>query len=334
MPKVSVIITNYNGEEFITSCLKSLEEQLYKDFEIIVVDNGSSDNSLNKIREFLGTSTNASPVRLIPVEVNLGFAGGNLEGLRHTNNEYIALLNNDTEPDKKWLGNLVAAMEANPAVGICASKMIVYGAQKIDSAGDGFSTNLRAFKRGEEQSVNAYNTEEYIFGACAGAALYRRRMLDEIGFFDEDFFLIHEDTDLNFRAQLSGWKVLYIPSAIVHHKVRSTIGHMSEEAIYYSLRNTELTRFKNVPVGLFIRCFPSYLFGTFFEFLYFSIKHGKFRLYIKAKKDVFKLLPKMLRKRKEIMSSKKVDNRYLYSIITPFWNNEFFPMKVKKFIYG
>jgi len=173
-----------------------------------------------------------------------------------------------------------------------------------------------------------------VFGACAGAAIYRRTMLDAIGFMDEDFFLIHEDTDLNFRAQLAGWKVLYVPSAIVYHKVRSTIGHMSNMAIYYSLRNTELTRFKNVPFCLFLWCLPYYALGIIIEFFYFGVKHKKLSLYLKAKIDAIRLLPKMLIKRRAIMSNKKVNNRYLFSILTPFWHKEFFFAKAKKFLKG
>src|SRR5208337_3264167 len=106
---------------------------------------------------------------------------------------------------------------------------------------------------------DGFNREEYIFGACAGAALYRRSMLDEIGFLDDDFFLIHEDTDLNWRAQLSGWRTLYVPSALVYHKVRSTIGPMSDISVYYTLRNSELVRIKNIPCPLFLLCLPSFL---------------------------------------------------------------------------
>lgn len=331
MPKVSVIVINYNGGDFTKDCLMALEGQTLKDFEIVLVDNCSSDNSLSEIRKFLGKGLLSNSVKLISLERNLGFAGGNLAGLGHTEAEYIALLNNDAEPDKKWLENIVKVMEAHPDIGICASKLIVFGTNVIDSAGDGFLTSLRGFKRGEGETSDFYNSEEYVFGACAGAAIYRRTMLDEVGFLDEDFFLIHEDTDLNFRAQLAGWKVMYIPSAIVYHKVRSTIGHMSDMAIYYSLRNTELTRFKNVSFGLFLRCLPYYALGIVIEFLYFGVKHKKLSLYLKAKRDAIRLLPKILIKRRAIMNNKKVNNRYLYSVMTPFWQKEFFFAKAKKF---
>jgi len=330
MPKVSLIVVNFNGLAVIQACLKAIAGQRFKDFELILLDNGSADCSLEDVKKLTCSAAFSHPVKIISLVANRGFAGGNIAALKHASFDFIALLNNDAEPDKSWLGNLVRAMEAAPDVGICASKMIVFGTEVIDSAGDGFSTNLKGFKRGEGLSSSSYDEQAYVFGACAGAALYRRKMLDEIGFFDEDFFLIHEDTDLNFRAQLAGWKVLYVPTAIAYHKVRSTIGDMSDVAIYYTLRNCEFVRIKNIPFLLFLRYLPVYIFGTIADFFYFAVKHRKPGLYIKAKIDVLKKLGMMLDKRKEIMSMKKVSDGYLRSMMTPVWEREFFLKKLKK----
>lgn len=332
MSKISIILINYNGGELTVACLKALQEQSYTDFDILLVDNGSTDDSLDAVSRFVKKSSTNNPVRIVPVGFNAGFTGGNAVGWGHAEGEYICVLNNDAEPDREWLKNLVQEMEADSAVGICASKMLVFGTNIIDSAGDGFSTLLKGFKRGEGENSDKYNEQGYVFGACAGAALYRREMLDKIGFFDEDFFLIHEDTDLNFRAQLAGWKVLYVPAAVVYHKVRSTIGNMSDTAVYYTLRNSELARIKNMPFKLFLRYLPELVLGTIAEICYFAIKHGKVRLYIKAKIDAIKLFPEMLRKRKQILNSMKVDTKYLYSIMTPVWNREFLAWKLRKFL--
>jgi hypothetical protein len=223
-------------------------------------------------------------------------------------------------------------LESHPEVGICASKMIANGNNVIDSAGDGYATSLKGFKRGEGEKVEKCNQSEYVFGACAGAALYRREMLREIAFLDEDFFLIHEDTDLNFRAQLHGWKVMYIPTAIVYHKVRSSIGKMSPMAVYYTLRTSEFVRIKNVPLGVFIRCFPEFIIGILTEFIYFAIKHKQLRLYLKAKIDAIRMLPKMLKKRAVIMKKRKVSHRYLLNMMTPVWQKDFLISKIKKFL--
>ncbi len=332
MPRVSVIVVNYNGKGIITGCLKALEAQSFKGFEALIIDNGSSDDSLNEIRDFLKETAIAPSVKLIPINKNLGFAGGNLEGFRSAKGEYIALLNTDTEPGEKWLEDLVVAMDNDSGAGICASKLVVYGTDIIDSAGDGFSTFLKGLKRGEGEKIFSYNQKGYIFGACAAAALYRRRMIEEVGFLDEDFFLIHEDTDLNFRAHLYGWKVLYVPEAIVYHKVRSTIGSMSDTAIYYTLRNTEFVRIKNIPFAVFQRCLVEFFMKTILEFIYFALKHRKLKLYFRAKIDALKMLPKMLEKRKIIMKNRRADNRYLLSLMTPAWKMDFLKAKIDKFL--
>jgi GT2 family glycosyltransferase len=331
IPKVSVIIVNYNGNGLLRGCLQALERQSLGDFEAIIVDNASSDSSLYEIKEFLKGTSLASRVKLIPAGRNLGFAGGNIEGLKHAEGEYIALLNNDAEPDERWLEELVRAMDTNPDIGICASKMIVHGSDILDSAGDEFSTALKGFGAGEKQKSSLYNEKGYVFGACGGAALCRRKMIDEIGFLDEDFFLIHEDIDLNFRAQLNGWKALYIPGAIVYHRVRSSIGHMSDMAVYYTLRNSEFVRMKNVPFAIFVRCFPEFIIWTLTEFAYFVIKHKRLRLYFKAKRDAMRMLPRMLKKRNVIMKNRKVSNTYLLNIMTPLWQKDLLLTKIKKF---
>ena len=237
MPKTSILIVNYNGERLIESCLDALERQSYDDFEIIIVDNYSSDGSLNKIEKLLEKSSIAPRIKIIPLAKNLGFVGGNNEALKYAEGKYIALINPDAEAEPSWLEQLVSTMDLHPLVGLCASKLVVYGMDVIDSAGDECSTAGVGFKRGEGEADTAYQELEYVFGACGGAALYRRKMLTEIGFFDDDFFIVNEDSDINFRAQLAGWKCLYVPKALVYHKVSSIIVKMSEARVYYSVRD-------------------------------------------------------------------------------------------------
>jgi len=149
MARISIIVLNYNGKELIGGCLKALERQSFKDFKVVIVDNGSFDSSVFEIQRLLEETPITPLLKSGSLEKNLGFAGGNLERLRYANGEYIALLNNDTEPDRRWLEELLKAMDSVPKVGICASKLLVHGTNIIDSAGDGFSTLLRGFKRGE-----------------------------------------------------------------------------------------------------------------------------------------------------------------------------------------
>ncbi len=333
MPQVSIIVVNYSGEKYIVDCLKAIKEQRFSDFDTIVVDNASLDDSL-EVLDLYSRKSSSPLFEIVPLKENVGFAGGCLEGFKRAcGSEYIALLNNDTEVDAGWLGELIKVMESNPAVGICGSKMIVRGTEILDSAGDGFSKALRGFKRGEGEQTSSYTHTEYVFGTSAGAALYRREMIEEIGFLDEDFFLIHEDTDLNLRAQLYGWKVQYVPTAIVYHKVRSSIGKMSDTAVYYTLRNSEFVRIKNVPTYVIVRCFPEVIIGILTEFLYFGIKRKRLGLYLKAKIDAIKMLPKMLKKRASIVKNRKVKDEYLLSMMTPLWQKQFLRTKMKKFLY-
>jgi hypothetical protein len=330
---IYVIVINYNGSSETIECLRALEKQTFSEFEIILIDNASLDNSVIQLNDFLRSYPLSSSVRFVRLETNRGFAGGNIEGMKYADGRFVALLNNDTIPDKTWLEELVTNMENHSGVGICASKLLMYNSDRIDSAGDGYTRTLKGFKNGEGDQSIKFNTQRLVFGACAGAALYRREMLDQIFFLDEDFFLIHEDTDLNFRAQLAGWKVLYVPTAVVHHKVRSSIGNMSDLAVYYTLRNSEFVRIKNVPFWVFMRCVPEFILGVISEFLYFAIKHKKLKLFMKAKMDAIKMFPRMWQKRKIIIRTRKVSNVYLLSLMTPIWQKDFFKVKLGKFLH-
>jgi len=314
---VSVIVVNYNGEKWIGRALQCLINQTWQEREIIVVDNASRDQSVALIRhDFPG-------VHLIENGMNAGFSGGNLVGLKAAKGAFIALLNNDAFPNSSWLGCLLDAMRSNPEVGICASRLIIDGTSLIDSAGDGCTTALRGYKRGEREHKDQHNEKGYAFGACAGAALYRRAMIDEIGFFDENFFLIHEDTDLNFRAQLAGWKCLYVPDAVVNHQVRSTIGSQSDLAIYYSTRNADMVWIKNTPFGLMLRYLPHKLLLDIGLFIFFGIRKGRMRVFLKAKLDVLRLLPVMLKKRRQVQAMRKVSHKDLARLLTSIWKKEY-----------
>lgn len=310
---ISILIVNWNGEKFLEDCFNSLHTQSYKNFEVIFVDNASTDGSL-PLAERLASALNLD-VKFVELDRNAGFAEGNNEGLKYSTGQYIALLNTDTVAEKDWLKNLIEAMEENPEVGICASKLIVAGENVIDSAGDGYSTFGHAFKRGEGNLPQNFIKKEYVFGACAGAALYRRKMIDEIGLFDEDFFLIFEDTDLNFRAQLNGWKCLYVPDAIVYHKVGGSMKNISELAAYFSVRNDKLVKIKNLPVSILFRKLHCLILGEVIWFFYYLI-NGRFMYYLRANFDVLKNLPLYFKKRQKVISLKKVPDRYINTLLT------------------
>ncbi len=216
--KVSIIIVNWNGQRYLAPCLESVLAQTYPDLEVVLVDNGSSDGSVELARaRFPG-------VRLIENERNLGFATGNNQAIRATRSEFVATLNNDTRVEPGWLAALVTALESDPGVGMGASKMLFADQPGvINSAGIGLDRVGIAWDRlGGHPDDPADLAPQPVFGACAGAALYRRGMLDQVGLFDEDFFMYLEDVDLAWRARLAGWRALYVPQARVYHHHSAT----------------------------------------------------------------------------------------------------------------
>ena len=217
-PQVTIVILNWNGRQFLAPCLDAVLAQTFADFEVVVVDNGSSDGSVEFLR------SRYPQVRLVVNERNLGFAVGNNQAIRASSATFVATLNNDTEPEPGWLGALVAAMESDTRVGMCASKMLfAHRRDVINSAGIAVDRAGIAWDRmgGQPDDPTAAALEP-VFGPCAGAALYRHAMLDDVGLFDEDFFAYLEDVDLAWRAQSAGWRALYVPQARVYHHHSAT----------------------------------------------------------------------------------------------------------------
>jgi GT2 family glycosyltransferase len=178
--KLSIIVVNWNGERFLKGCLGALSGQSYGNREIILVDNGSSDNSVRFVRE------NFPEVKVIALGENTGFTGGTAAGLEVAQGTYIALVNNDARPDEGWLENLIQPMLRDPTIGICTSKLIFENPRILNSVGDGLTTAELGFNRGLGHDTAAFDAPAPVFGACGAAVLYRRRMLDEIDFLDED----------------------------------------------------------------------------------------------------------------------------------------------------
>jgi len=264
---VAVIIVNWNGKQYLNRCLSAVLAQTYPRVEIILVDNGSTDGSVDFVREHFPT------VKIIPSLTNVGFAAGNNLGIRATDTAYVATLNNDTEVDPNWLSELVRAMESDPRIGMCASKMLFFDDRTlIDSAGVSMDAAGVAWDRqGGERDHDQQSAPVEVFGACAGAALYRRSMLDQIAlpppsqdgqpqFFDEDFFIYLEDVDLAWRAQLAGWRCLYVPTARVLHVHSATMQEGSPFKNYLLGRNRLWTLIKNYPTSQLLRALPAILF--------------------------------------------------------------------------
>ena len=310
MNNTLVIIPNWNGVKSIGKCLSSLK---CKASNILVIENGSIDGSL----EFIKSSY--PDIRLIINKENLGFAGGVNQGLDVAINEnykYAALLNNDAIANKDWLENLVNEMENNPSVGIATSKILSSDGSTIDSTGDLYTNWGLPFPRGrKEKSSTIYDQDKEIFAASGGASIYRIDTLKEVGLFDEDFFAYYEDVDISFRAQLAGWKIQYVPSAIVFHQIGATSKKIKGFTTYQTMKNLPLLFYKNVPRKYFFSI-GWRLGAALFLFLLRSLQRKDGFAAIKGLCKAFYLIPKKTKERNRIQTTAKVSNEYIWTIIT------------------
>lgn len=307
--QIAAVVVNWNGNTFLPQCLESLRNQSFQDMTTIVVDNGSKDDSVLTVRQQF------PEVTLIALPENQGFAAANNIAIRQANADYVALLNNDAVAHPLWLENLMAAMNRYPEAGSAASKMLYHDMPHIiDRAGDGYTTAGAGSLRGRGQAANTLSRTEWIFGACAGAALYRMAMLEDIGLFDEDFFLLYEDVDLSFRAQLKGYKCRYVPDAVVYHQASRSIGYDSPTSVYYGHRNLEWVYFQNMPASLLVRTVVSHLIYTLAAFGFFAAK-GLSASFIRAKRDSFKAWRTVLEKRKKNQAQCRVKDDYIWSLL-------------------
>ena len=201
-PLVSIVIPNWNGAHHLPTCLDSLRAQTHPHVEVIVADNGSTDDSLELL------ARDYPEVRVLAMSENLGFTGACNAGMQAAQGEFVVLLNNDTEADPHWVEEIVAAFERHPEAGLVASKMLLLDRRDtFHTAGDFYRVNGIPGNRGVwQKDEGQYDHEESVFNACGGSAAYRKTMLDQIGLLDEDFFFSCEDLDLAWRAQLAGWK--------------------------------------------------------------------------------------------------------------------------------
>jgi GT2 family glycosyltransferase len=310
LKRVSVIIPNWNGKDLLGPCLESLYRQQFDDFEIILVDNGSNDGSV------LFVEKNFPQVAIIRLDENRGFSAAVNAGISVSSSPYICLLNNDTEVDQRWLGEIVAALDGNPDVGSAASKILFFSDRTtVNSAGDEFSffgvPYQRRLMRGDGV---LFNEPQFVFSACGAAALYRRELFQKVGLFDEAFFAYQEDVDLGFRAQLLGYRCLFVPRAIVYHKSRMTSSRVSGLRLYLNQRNKYFVLIKNLPAKLIILCLPLILLFEGFCLLR-AFLSGHPAVYFKALKDVWTHVPGLGRRRRQIQANRIKDDAYILSLL-------------------
>ncbi len=310
MPKIAAVVLNWNGRHFLRECFDSIEPLKNDDLEVILVDNGSTDGSVPFMKERYPW------VRLVENKRNMGFSAAVNAGIRATSASYVALLNNDIVLEKGWFQSLAACLDRRPDAGLCAAKMVLYHQRDVlDSAGNGFylfSTYGIGFN---SRDAAPFNLEKRVFGACAGAAMYRRTLFDAIGFFDEDFFLTHEDNDLCLRANLAAFRCYYVPSAVVYHHHSATVGEFTDFSVFYHVKNFFNLIVKDVPLSVLVRFMP-HLFQTVAWRLLYHVLSGRALATTRAVAAFLGQFPKMLLKRIGIQATICVSGDEVRKIFT------------------
>ena len=325
-PLISTIILNWNGKEFLDSCIRSLRGQTYSHLEIILVDNASTDGSVEYIRQQF------PDLHLLVNQQNLGYGGGNNVGIRASQGRYVMILNNDTRLDPTCIEELKRGIEKDKRYGSCASKVLLEDEDNlIDAAGISVCLDGLSIGRGRLERGDLYDEETEVFAASGCAGLFRREMLEEIGLFDEDFFAYAEDADLGWRAQLANWKCLYNPKAVVYHLHSKSSGTYSPLKAFLVERNRIWVALKNFPLPLLIvgqfYTFERYLIQAYGAFAgrgaagRFTNNFSKIELawiLMKVYLSLWKTIPSMLKKRRAVQHKKRVSNREVYRLMRQF----------------
>ncbi len=298
---VSVIIVNWNGLRYLERCLSSVLRQTYDDYDVLLVDNGSQDGSVAFVRERF------PEVRILANPKNVGFAAGNNIGIAATQGTYIATLNTDTEAEPGWLAALVAGMSAASRVGMCASKMLFDSVrERINSTGIAIDCAGIAWDRDGGRADREAGCEAgEVFGPCAGAALYRRKMLEQIGGFDEDFFYLYEDVDLAWRARLAGWRCWYCPEARVYHVHAGAGTEGTPLKSYLLARNRIWTIIVNYPWPQCLIYTPAMLFYDLLAVAYSLLVRRDVQA-LRGRLAGYASWPRLWRKRARVQSLRSV----------------------------
>ena len=288
--KVSVVTPNYNGLEFLNGYFESLAFQSRFIEEIVIVDNASTDASVELIEEYINSPSYKIDIKLIKNDKNLGFAPAVNQAIRLAKSEYVYSINNDVELEFNAIEKVVESMEEsirnNENPFSIQSKMIRYHNKSlIDDAGDEYNLLAYTKKLGDGSPIENYNEKREIFSSCAGAALYRKSAIEEIGYLDDAFFAYVEDIDLSFRARIKGYRNFMDPESIVYHYGSATSGsRYNEFKIRLAARNNVWMIYKNYPIPLKIVNFIFIFLGFFIKYLFF-LKKGFGSVYLDGVKE-------------------------------------------------
>jgi GT2 family glycosyltransferase len=313
MPRVAVVVPNWNGAAYLEACLASLTTQTCP-AALILVDNGSTDASRELVRRL------HPEVRIVALPGNLGFAAAanrGIEAALQAGAEFVALFNNDAVAEPDWLAHLLEAALEEPGLGTVTGKLLRMDGRRIDSTGDQLSSWGWAYPRGRDESdAGQFDGPEQasVFCGTGGASLYRGAMLTQTGGFDESFFAYLEDQDLGFRAQLAGWRARYVPRAVARHHMMGTSSRLPGFDRRQMLRNSVLLWVKDMPAPLWWRYAPKLLCGLTLMALN-DLRRGRPRIPLEALLGSIRLLPEMLDKRREVQRARTVPVAYIDSLL-------------------
>ncbi len=316
---LTVIIPSWNRRQLLQHCLQSLRAQTLVP-RVLVVDNGSSDGSAEMVEQRF------PEFECLRLKRNQGFARAVNRGIRHSRTPWLALLNNDTEADPGWVEAGLNGFRRFPQYSFCASRMVRYfNRQLMDSAGDTYDRFGRAMKRGLGQPVDGFLRYQAVPAASAGAAFYRRRLFDEIGLFDEEFYLYLEDVELSLRAQLQGHRCFYNPEAIVYHIEAASdpsrdlgadppLHYYSKERVFWITRN----RWQLMVLYQPLRHLPWLAVGWGRSLLFHLLRAGRLGAFLSGLLHGIGLTPRLLRKRRRLRSRKTLSTNDLCRMMRRF----------------
>lgn len=295
-PLIDIIIPNWNGKSMLEHCLLSLRRQTYSGFKVIVVDNGSSDGSIELLE-------NSFPeVERIQLDRNTGFSIAVNKGIQASTGPWLLLLNNDMEVAEDCLDKLRLAIKQYPQFQMFALKMMNYHQRTyIDGAGDAVLRGGVGYRLGTmEEDGQQYQTDQETFGACAGAALYQRSFFAKVGLFDDDFFAYLEDVDLNMRARRHGLRCMFVAGAAVYHIGSASSGSkINQITVRLSTRNNIFVLVKNYPLRLFLQFLPA-IFIYQVAWMIFCAKKGMLVPYVTGLYEALRMLPQNFKKRRTL----------------------------------
>jgi GT2 family glycosyltransferase len=311
-PSITVAVATYNGLHLLDTVLGSLEPQTCGDLRTVVIDDASTDGTV----EWLAESWPAVEIvahaenRGVAAALNSCFSAG-------AGSEFILLLNNDVELDRRCVEELVGTLQAHPEVAVAQAKLLDFSRRELlDGTGDSYSWAGVPHRRGQgELDHGQYDELEEVFGACAAAALYRSSAIEEIGGFDEQFFALCEDIDWSFRARLAGYRCRYVPSAVAYHVGSASLGpRVSEFTLYHNWRNQIWVVAKDYPALSLVRHAPDLLMGLLAN-LYVAVRHRCVGVLLRAWRDALRGLPPVLEKRRRIQRARVCAPRELDGVI-------------------